>query len=77
MLNEQYDQAAERLWKVSDVADFLQMSASWVYKQAEAGLLPVRRLGASLRFSQNDIRAYVAGTWRPPNTAGSVLARRR
>ncbi len=64
----------ERLWKVSDVADFLQMSTSWVYKMAEAGLLPVRRIGANLRFSPDEIRAYAAGTFTP--TSGIALLKR-
>ena len=58
-----------QLWTVHDVARFLQMSASWVYKQAEAGLLPTRRLGAALRFDQADIRAYARGDWKPASAA--------
>ena len=74
--NEAANARDSRLWKVDDVADFLQMSKSWVYKQAEAGLLPTRRLGANLRFSPDEIRAYAAGEWKPlPATA--VLARGR
>ncbi len=66
-----------RLWKVSDVADYLQVSSSWVYKQAEAGLIPLRRLGANLRFVPEEIQAYANGDWTPRNTAGGVLARPR
>jgi predicted DNA-binding transcriptional regulator AlpA len=65
----------ERLWKVSDVAEFLRMSSSWVYKQAEAGLLPVRRFGASIRFSPDDIRAYARGDWKPQPITMAVRSR--
>lgn len=66
-----------RLWKVSDVAEYLQVSTSWVYKQAEAGLIPLRRLGANLRFVPEEIQAYANGDWTPRNTVGSVLGRSR
>lgn len=51
----------EGLWKVADVARFLSMSTSWVYKEAEAGRLPCVRIGAALRFSPEVIRRFVAG----------------
>jgi predicted DNA-binding transcriptional regulator AlpA len=50
----------EPLWKVGDVAQFLSMSVSWVYKEAEAGRLPCVRIGAALRFSPDVIRRYLA-----------------
>ena len=68
---------ADRLWKVGDVAEYLQVSTSWVYKQAEAGLLPTRRLGASLRFDPADIRAYGRGEWKPMSAAAMVVSSRR
>ncbi len=49
----------EPLWKVADVARFLSMSASWVYKEAEAGRLPCIRFGASLRFRPEQIRHFI------------------
>jgi predicted DNA-binding transcriptional regulator AlpA len=67
----------ERLWKVNDVAEFLQMSVSWVYKQAEGGLIPVRRLGASVRFDPVEVRAFANGEWKPKNTGANVLATRK
>lgn len=66
----------DRLWKVSDVATYLQMSTSWVYKEAEAGRLPVRRFGFALRFSPSDIEAYARGEWQPMSGA-EVLAQGR
>ena len=64
----------ERLLKVNEVAEILQMSSSWVYKQVEAGLLPHVRLGANVRFRPEDVRAYARGEWVPRNTAVSLLA---
>jgi predicted DNA-binding transcriptional regulator AlpA len=77
MANREPVAIEQRLWKVQDVADYLAMSTSWVYKQAEAGMLPTRRLGASLRFAQVEIEAYAKGLWKPPNTGASVLVRKR
>ena len=51
----------------ADVAAFLQVSRSWVYQKAEAGLLPVIRLPGSglLRFEPDTIRAFALGEWKP------------
>lgn len=56
----------EPLWKVSDVARFLSLSTSWVYKEAEAGRLPCVRIGAALRFRPDAIRAYLDSLTRQP-----------
>lgn len=55
----------DRLWTVHDVATFLQLSTSWVYKAAALGILPVRRIGASLRFRPDEVRAFASGDWHP------------
>lgn len=47
------------LWTVDQVAQFLQMSASWVYREASARRLPCKRVGRSLRFREDEIRAWV------------------
>ena len=59
-----------------DVAEYLEMSKSWVYKRAAVGQLPVRRLGAAIRFAPDEVRAYAAGNWHPRSGA-EVLARGR
>jgi excisionase family DNA binding protein len=56
------------IWKVSDVAKYLSMSESWVYKQAELGALPVIRFGAALRFSSKAIKRFVTSLMRGPNS---------
>jgi excisionase family DNA binding protein len=50
----------EGLWTVDEVASFLSMSKSWVYKAAETGTLPCVRVGAALRFVPEDIRGFVS-----------------
>ena len=57
-----------RMWNPADVAAFLQVSRSWVYQKAEAGLLPVIRMPGSalLRFDPETMRAYARGEWQPP-----------
>jgi excisionase family DNA binding protein len=49
------------LWDANDVARYLKVSRSWVYHRAEAGLLPLRRVGGLLRFDPAAIRAFAAG----------------
>jgi excisionase family DNA binding protein len=52
---------AERLWTVRDVAAYLKASTSYVYKAAERGEVPCRRLGALLRFLPAEVRAWAEG----------------
>ena len=49
------------LWKAGQVAEFLQMSPSWVYSQAEAGKIPCRKLGGAIRFDAEEIKRWAAG----------------
>lgn len=58
-----------RLWDANDVARYLRVSRSWVYHRAEAGLLPLRRVGGLLRFDPAAIRAFATG--EPTNAADS------
>ena len=50
----------DRLWTVADVADYLQLSTSWVYKRTAEGTLPCIRLGASVRFDPEAIAEYAS-----------------
>lgn len=67
----------EKLLKVKDVAEILQVSTSWLYKMVEAGEFPHVRLGASVRFRPDDVRAFMRGEWSPVHTATTVLAAKR
>lgn len=58
-------QHADRLWKVCDVADYLGVSASWVYLHVQLGDLPYHRVGGLLRFFPEDVRAYARGVPLP------------
>ena len=49
----------ESLWTVSDAANFLRMSRDWVYRAAERGDLPYRKVGANLRFVPSELRAWL------------------
>jgi hypothetical protein len=67
------------LWNPADVAAFLQVSRSWVYQKAEAGLLPVIRLPGSslLRFEPEAIRAFARGEWMPAKIPAVHAVKRR
>jgi len=67
------------LWNPADVAAFLQVSRSWVYQKAEAGLLPVIRLPGSslLRFEPEAIRAFARGEWMPAKLPAVHAAKKR
>ena len=54
-------QAEECLWRVADVAVYLQCSRSWVYQAAERGALPCLRVGAMLRFDPEEVRRFARG----------------
>jgi excisionase family DNA binding protein len=54
----------ETLWKVQDVAKYLQVSTSLVYKKAEAGTIPTLRIGAALRFDPATVRAWAKSNAR-------------
>ena len=58
---ERPNQTAENLWTVRDVAAFLQASTSYVYKAAERGEVPCRRVGALLRFVPAEVRGWALG----------------
>jgi len=53
--------AAQTLWDVRDVAQYLKASVSWVYKAAERGELPCVRIGGLLRFDARAVRAFALG----------------
>lgn len=72
MSKVQIERNVARLWRVEDVADYLGVSNSWVYKVAAAGGLPVRRIGALLRFDQEAIRAFAAGELAAPGRVAAL-----
>jgi len=53
--------ATEPLWTAEDVAAFLRVSLSMVYKLRRMGTLPAVRVGALFRFQPDEVRAYARG----------------
>jgi hypothetical protein len=63
----------ERLWKVADVAEYLQASESWVRHAAAAGNLPSIKVGGMLRFDPHAIRSLISDAPEcPVRVRGSV-----
>jgi excisionase family DNA binding protein len=56
--------APEQLWTTTEVADYLRVSRSWVYTQAEAGRLPCLHVGGLLRFEPSAVEGWLRGTQR-------------
>lgn len=64
---------SESLWSVQDVARYLGMSRSWVYRQAEAGELPHIKLGHAVRFVPDQIRHYAAQHAKSNDAGAKVI----
>ena len=65
-----------KLLTVREVAQQLQMSASWVYKAVARNEMPYLNIGASVRFDPRDVEAFIKGQWQPAKQA-KVLPMRR
>jgi excisionase family DNA binding protein len=52
---------ADPLWTAEDVAAFLRVSLSMVYKLRRTGALPAVRVGALFRFQPDAVRAFAGG----------------
>ena len=48
-----------KLWTVADVAEYTQMSRSWVYKKVAKGELPHVKIGSQTRFNPAAVAAYL------------------
>jgi predicted DNA-binding transcriptional regulator AlpA len=57
-----------RLWDAADVARFLKVSRSWVYREASAGRLPSVRVLGLRRFDPAVIRALPR-----PESPGAIV----
>ena len=62
--------AVEPLWTAEDVAAYLRVSLSMVYKLRRQGTLPSTAVGCLYRFNADDVRAFARGelTRRPHRT---------
>lgn len=72
-MNRQLERNVARLWTVGDVAEYLGVSNSWVYKAVSGNVLPVRRVGALLRFDPEAITSFATGA--SPVRGGGHLVR--
>lgn len=54
----------ESLLNVKGAARFLGMSADWVYRAAEQGRIPYRKVGSRLRFVPEELQAWASGDKR-------------
>lgn len=61
------DAERQGLWTTKEVAAFLRVSRSWVYHQAEAGLIPCLRVGSLLRYEPDAVLRFARGEWKPAN----------
>lgn len=52
----------EPLWTVSEAAEYLSMSTSWIYKKVSEGEFPHLKLGRLTRFVPEQVRQYAAAT---------------
>ena len=52
---------------VAWVAEFLNVSKSWVYQATSSGTLPCIRIGAAVRFDPEVIRRWVRGEATAPS----------
>lgn len=59
----------EPLLTIKQVADFLNMSPKSVYRLAKKRLLPGVKVGASWRFPQRELRAWLAAKLREKEPA--------
>jgi hypothetical protein len=66
------DHGSGRVWKVRDVAEFLQASESWVRHAAAGGRLPCTKIGGLLRFDPDEIRSLARA-----DAPARVLPRKR
>jgi excisionase family DNA binding protein len=66
----------EPLMTAGDVAAYLRVSKSMVYKLAESAHLPSLRIGACLRFQRDTVERFARGEIRG-ETEGRVLEIKR
>lgn len=51
--------SSEPLVRVSDVAEHLDVSESWVNKAVQYGRIPVHRVGRNLRFRLSEVDRWI------------------
>jgi excisionase family DNA binding protein len=67
----------EALWTAQDVANYLRVSLSMVYKLAGTGELPRLHIGACVRFAPEIVRRFARGEVRGEPEGRIVEIRKR
>ena len=57
-INEVWDFMGDRILTVEEVANHLKVSEATIYRMAQAGEIPAKRIGRSWRFSQTQLTAW-------------------
>lgn len=57
---------APLLFTVAEAAELLQVTENWLTERVTAGLVPHRRLGRLIRFSQADLDRLIEQAARTP-----------
>ena len=65
--------SGDGLWTAEQVATFLNVSKTWVYRAGVKGLLPSLRLGGVVRFVEGEVRTLARSTSRGPFGSGNDL----
>jgi excisionase family DNA binding protein len=47
------------VWTVQDVAKYLKLSRDWVYRHAQIGELPAKKVGSQLRFLSSEVKEWL------------------
>lgn len=66
-----------KLLTVNDVASILSAKPSTIYSWAEQGIIPSFKLNGLLRFSEEDVMAWIADCQKKPVEGYNILAGRR
>lgn len=59
-----------QIMTIREVSEYLRMGESTVYRLANEGKLPGRKIGGAWRFSRNELDRWVA---QPPEKGKSIL----
>lgn len=62
------------LLTAADAAEYLRRTPRWVTDAARSGVIPARKVGASWRFTEGDLDAYLDAA---RNVEPTVIRRRR
>lgn len=71
------DADEDRLFDVEELAAYLRVDRSWVYRQVQAKAVPLTYVGRYPRFVKSQIDAWLKANSVPPVTAPSSKGRLR